>query len=306
MPSIINATTTAGVAITGDNSGNLAIQTNNGNTAVTIDTSQNVGIGTSSPFGTAANRIVLSINGTTDANFTMGSGGSQRSYFVVSSSSVDLSTVGAIPLTFGTNASERMRINSDGNISVNSTSNSVSRFAVNQTTTSERCISAVTPASYGSAAFRSLSSATAGTGWYHFFGTSSTDTVSNIVIYGNGNIENANGVYGSISDIKLKENITDATPKLDKLMQVKVRNYNLKGDYEQHKQLGVIAQELETVFPGLIEETQDRGENDELLETTTKSVKYSVFVPMLIKAMQEQQAQIEELKAEVAALKGVA
>jgi hypothetical protein len=42
MPSIINATTTTGVAITGDNSGNLAIQTNNGNTAVTINTSLGV------------------------------------------------------------------------------------------------------------------------------------------------------------------------------------------------------------------------------------------------------------------------
>jgi len=49
MPSIINATTTTGVAVTGDTSGALALQTNNGTTAVTIDTSQNVGIGTSSP-----------------------------------------------------------------------------------------------------------------------------------------------------------------------------------------------------------------------------------------------------------------
>jgi len=46
MPSIINATTTNGVAVSGDNSGSLALQTNNGTTAVTIDTSQNVGVGT--------------------------------------------------------------------------------------------------------------------------------------------------------------------------------------------------------------------------------------------------------------------
>ena len=49
MASIINSTTTAGVTVTGDNSGSLQLATNNGNTAVTIDTSQNVGIGTSSP-----------------------------------------------------------------------------------------------------------------------------------------------------------------------------------------------------------------------------------------------------------------
>jgi hypothetical protein len=49
MASIINSTTTAGVTVTGDNSGSLQLATNNGTTAVTIDTSQNVGIGTASP-----------------------------------------------------------------------------------------------------------------------------------------------------------------------------------------------------------------------------------------------------------------
>jgi hypothetical protein len=42
MPSIINATTTAGVSVQGDNSGELALQTNNGTNAITIDTAQNV------------------------------------------------------------------------------------------------------------------------------------------------------------------------------------------------------------------------------------------------------------------------
>ena len=49
MPSIISATTTSGLTQSADNSGVLALQTNNGTTAVTIDTSQNVGIGTASP-----------------------------------------------------------------------------------------------------------------------------------------------------------------------------------------------------------------------------------------------------------------
>jgi hypothetical protein len=42
MPSIINATTTTGVSVQGDNSGELALQTNNGTNAITIDTAQNV------------------------------------------------------------------------------------------------------------------------------------------------------------------------------------------------------------------------------------------------------------------------
>ena len=51
MPSTISAGTTAGtaIAITGDTTGNLAFQTNGTTTAMTIDTSQNVGVGTASP-----------------------------------------------------------------------------------------------------------------------------------------------------------------------------------------------------------------------------------------------------------------
>jgi hypothetical protein len=116
-------------------------------------------------------------------------------------------------------------------------------------------------------------------------------------IYGNGNIVNANNSYGSLSDIKLKENIVDTTPKLDDLLKVKIRNYNLIGD--DKKQLGVIAQELEEIFPSMIDETNDINKGGNNLGTTTKSVKYSIFVPMLIKAIQEQQLQIEELKLKI-------
>jgi hypothetical protein len=49
MSTIINATTTNGVVIQPDNSGSLELQTNSGTTALTIDTSQRVGIGTASP-----------------------------------------------------------------------------------------------------------------------------------------------------------------------------------------------------------------------------------------------------------------
>jgi hypothetical protein len=119
-----------------------------------------------------------------------------------------------------------------------------------------------------------------------------------------GNVTNTNNSYGSISDIKLKENVTDATPKLDKLNQVRVVNYNLIGD--EKKQLGVIAQELEQVFPSMVEEMPDKDEKGNDLGTTTKSVKYSVFVPMLIKAIQEQQALITALTTRITALEGVA
>jgi hypothetical protein len=72
MPSILNATTSSGLVTSADNSGSLQLATNNGTTAVTIDTSQNVGIGTASPTGkltvsAGANEVATFIS-TVDAN----------------------------------------------------------------------------------------------------------------------------------------------------------------------------------------------------------------------------------------------
>ena len=134
--------------------------------------------------------------------------------------------------------------------------------------------------------YRALTYYNGGSGAYRFW------------VLDSGNVQNTNNSYGAISDIKLKENIVDATPKLDKLMQVKVRNYNLKTD-QTHKQIGVIAQELEEVFPSLIEEFADKDGDGNDLGTTTKAVKYSVFVPMLIKAVQELKAEVDSLKQQL-------
>jgi hypothetical protein len=129
-----------------------------------------------------------------------------------------------------------------------------------------------------------------------------TGGTNRLIIWGNGNVVNTNNSYGAISDIKLKENIVDATPKLDKLNQVRIVNYNMIG--EEQKQLGVIAQELEQIFPSMVDESPDRDKEGNDLGTTTKSVKYSVFVPMLIKAIQELKAIVDAQGAEIAALKG--
>jgi len=135
-----------------------------------------------------------------------------------------------------------------------------------------------------------------------YFVQAGVSGVANVFyIFGNGNVQNTNNSYGSISDVKLKENIVDATPKLADLMQVKVRNYNLKTNPEQ-KQIGVIAQELENIFPSLVDESPDKDSEGNELGTTTKAVKYSVFVPMLIKAIQELKAELDTTKARLAAL----
>jgi hypothetical protein len=118
-----------------------------------------------------------------------------------------------------------------------------------------------------------------------------TSVTNEFLVRDSGNCLNTNNSYGGISDIKLKENIVDTSPKLENLLKVKIRNYNLKSD-PSFKQIGVIAQELEEIFPNMIEETFDKKSNEIM-----KSVKYSVFVPILIKAIQELKSELDQLKA---------
>ena len=150
------------------------------------------------------------------------------------------------------------------------------------------------------------SAATAGTARSFFMGSYGGSQVYSGTIsyrvYTNGDVVNANGVYGAISDIKLKENIVDANSQWDDLKALQVRNYNFK-EGQTHTQIGLVAQEVELVSPGLVSESPDRDEEGNDLGTVTKSVNYSVLYMKAVKALQEAMERIETLEADVAALK---
>jgi len=194
-------------------------------------------------------------------------------------------------------ADEKARFTKEGNFYVGTTTAYLTeKFNVSSASNQKNALFNNTNASYTELILNLRGSRNTSNGTWGFLQCSRDGIADVLYIYDSGNVVNTNGSYGAISDAKLKENIVDASPKLADLMQVKVRNYNLKYD-PTHKQIGVVAQELETVFPSMIDESPDRDAEGKVLGTTTKSVKYSVFVPMLIKAMQEQQAIIESLKA---------
>ena len=253
-----------------------------------IDSSGNVGIGTSSP---SANLEVYKSDfpALRLSNANAFSNIYQDPSGVINYSSDDGATAASSGHIFYVDGSERMRIDSSGDVRTFGSSDALYISHSGSAGTSLNLI-------------LGKHSAT-GTG---------TGTTS-FVVRTNGDVLNTNNSYGAISDAKLKENVTDASPKLDDLLQVKVRNFNYIGD--DKKQLGVIAQELEEVFPSMIDESPDFEEKEVTdeegnvttervdLGTTTKSVKYSVFVPMLIKSMQEQQEIINDMKAEIQTLK---
>ena len=132
---------------------------------------------------------------------------------------------------------------------------------------------------------------------------------------GNGNLQNTNNSYGQISDQTLKQDIVDAASQWNDIKQVRVRKFRFKNRPTDPLQIGVVAQEIETISPGLVENNPDEvyiagevlpeGKNiGDVKEKGYKSVKYSILYMKAIKALQEAQTRIETLEAKVAALEG--
>jgi hypothetical protein len=274
---------TNGITTPDVDSDGLTVDTN----TLFVDAANNrVGVGTTAPAdrltvsGTNPALSVLSdsTSGRSDVFFRDGDGAAGRIRYEHSSDSMGLFT----------NGSEHARITSGG------------QFIVGDTTTPRNSsVCAIAP-STSEPLFVYRKTTSTGAGVLSLSSDVTSTAQLHFQILGNGNVLNTNNSYGSLSDFKLKENIADATPKLGKLNQVRVVTFNMVGDSQ--KQIGVIAQELEQIFPSLITDRSDYDAEGNDLGTVTKSVKYSVFVPMLIKAMQEQQAIIEALEARVAAL----
>jgi hypothetical protein len=278
-----------------DSSGNVLIGTSTATAPLTVQGTTSGGTAWFKHNGANSFGTVVTIEttaGTDDPtlSFKNYNGGSPVYYGIAGTDDGSLAfKSGAYNGGFGT---ERMRITSDGNLLVGTTtpaSNS-SNTIVGTSTGATLALAVVHNATNEFVrGVLSVCPSYSGNDGYLYIGSAGGS--DKFYVRTSGNVQNSNNSYGAISDVKLKENIVDATPKLDKLMQVKVRSYNLKAD-PTHKQIGVVAQELEEVFPNLIEESTLPDGSD-----TIKTVKYSVFVPMLIKAIQELKAEFDEYKA---------
>jgi len=305
MASIISAGTTSGTALNmaGDTSGVLELATNGSTTAVTIDTSQNVGIGTASPVGSM--QLLRSadpqfiITDAFSSSFTLGT-------------TTGLSIVGtdAAAITFKTGVTtgslfatgtERMRIDSNGNLLVNQTSTSAGADGIFSVTSTTASPAATFKNSSGSGQYTNVvyNSATTGDNLFILFGTETSFTPRGSITY-----NRAAGLtsYNTTSDERLKDNIVDASSALSKIDSVKIRSFDWK-ETGNHVDFGVIAQELITVAPECVTEGQD---NEDGTMKTSWAVDTSALVPALIKAIQEQQTIINDLKARITALEGAA
>ena len=95
------------------------------------------------------------------------------------------------------------------------------------------------------------------------------------------------------SDARLKANIVSLGSTLSKLLKIDGKSYTMKKDENKKQKIGLLAQDIEKVFPELVSESHG-----------VKSVNYQGLVPILINALKEQdekmksqQSQIDELRA---------
>jgi hypothetical protein len=350
-----------------------------GTTAVTIDTSQNVGIGTASP------ARLLSLSAASPILRMTETGANSDLDFIVSTNSgglnisVDANNEGANSFcAVSVDGSERMRIDSSGNVGIGVTPSAwVSGKAIQlgiyggiaQDQNGRMALASNGYNTSGSTGYKYINSGL-GAGLYtinfgeHAWYTAASGTAGNTIsltqamtldasgtllvnatskvssttylsvqgstassnimeqknssttygagryyqVYWNSSDAVAGGIahtaattvsFSTSSDARLKENIVDAPSVLNKVLSAKVRSFDWKED-SYHVQYGFIAQELYEHLP----EAVGKGDDTETIENPngTWQVEYGRLTPMLVKAIQEQQALITTLTDRITAL----
>jgi hypothetical protein len=250
--------------------------------AMRIDSSGNVGIGTTSP-----TNVGLHINKASAVGSGIRVQNTAATWDLVNTSNGDFEiyTGGAKVFLVGTNNAERMRIDSSGNINIATTNDSAARLVIN------------------GADNHVINTIRNGTG------------VSTHIAFRNGNgqvgtisTSNSTTSYNTSSDYRLKENIAPMTGALATVAQLKPCTYTWRVDGSAGQ--GFIAHELQAVVPDCVIGEKDAVEtytDEEGVEQTRpvyQGVDTSFLVATLTAAIQELSAKNDALEARIAALEG--
>jgi hypothetical protein len=285
-----------------------------------IDSSGNVGIGTSSP----ASVLHVSASTASARIASTGANGSYLRFYSNNQTTVPFEigqglntgtdNVGYVwnianaAMSFGTNSAERMRIDTSGNLLVGTTSasNGAARLDVVAPTGNNVSATLKNDAGAGQWNTQIWNAGTTGNNAFIQFATETSYT-------GRGSIDynRTAGLvrYNTTSDATLKNIIgdSDGQKSVDILKSTKIREFAWKDDAEQKPQIGVIAQELYETYKGAvsvggnIEKTDDEG--NVATEYKPWGVDKTAFTFHLIAGWQAHEKLIQELKAELDSVK---
>jgi hypothetical protein len=235
-----------------------------------IDSSGNVGIGVTSPSSYYMDDLVVSAPN--EGGITIASDSTSAGAYLAfaDGTSGDAAYRGFVHyahasdyLRFGTAATERMRIDSSGNLLVGGTLvGALDSCAIEN---------------YGGITI----SRTSGSGRTMMTFKNAAATVGII------STTTTSTTYGTSSDQRLKDNIVDAPSASDDIDAIQVRSFDWKAD-GSHQKYGMIAQELQTVAPEAVHQPED---SEEMM-----GVDYSKLVPMLIKEIQSLRNRVAQLE----------
>jgi hypothetical protein len=244
---------------------------------MTINSGGNVGIGTASPTAISG-FTTLSVNNSTFGGIieTMYNNTPYGRLFTNANFYVGLLSVQNVPLIFGTNDTERMRITSGGNVLIGTTTDNGAKFRVFGTGVSANIYSDNNTYCLGLGYQGTLHGYVGGI-------SSALYALSN---NGGQVVLNASSVWVPVSDIKRKRNFENYNLGLDAILGLKPKYYHMdfQKDSEQ-KQVGLVAQEVKKFIPQAFEQ------NDDFI-----GLNYNAIIVTMVKAIQELKEEIQTLK----------
>ena len=284
MSSKIIASTSSGTALnlSSDTSGILEIQTGSGpTTAMTIDTSQNVGIGQTSP----GQKLDVSTSGDIQARIGNSVTGAQFTYDIGRVASTGLlqfygNQSGATGYIFSGINGERMRIDTSGNLLVGRTTISNPITTVNIQSQVGIGVNNGTNASS-----MVTDRITFNSPYWYVLNASSTGV----------NLQNGATSWAAQSDETVKDIIEPISDAANKVLSLRAVIGKYKTDEEGTRRSFLIAQDVQKVLPEAV--SLDTNDN-------TLNLRYTETIPLLVAAIQEQQALITNLTTRLAALEG--
>ncbi len=245
-----------------DTSGNVGIGTSS--PAYKLDVNGNIGVGTTST-GQSILQMLTSTTGTGTIHFGDGGGNNLYAGYIQYAHASN-------SLQFGTSHAEKMRLDTSGILNIGATT----LFSGNTKLEVQYGLTVKHSTTLGQARNIYMDDSAGALKFYNGYNLASLSSA---------------GAWTNASDIAYKENIVDTEHGLDVVKLLQPRDYTLKSD--SSSQTGFIAQELETHLPQFVD-----GNDGE------KGVNYGQLTAVLTKAIQEQQEQIDALQSEINLLKG--